>query len=184
MPDVVQALALLFAGTGITALGFVGKRLFTKASSHEEAALYSALNDLQAKMRAANVSFGDLDAFAAQIRSKVREVDTKDASVAEPDAYWTQGEMNRRAYAEFDVEDALLAKEIAELEGLIGDDPNLKSAQQAWISYRDREANFVAAEYEGGSIQPLIRSSELAALTRERRARLEAMIKDRRSRYG
>lgn len=184
MPSVVEALALLVAGAVITALGFMAKRLFTKASRHEETALYVALADLQAKMTAANVSFGDLDAFAAQIRSKVREADTKDALVSEPDAYWTQGEMNRRAYAEFDVEEALLAQGMAELEGLIGDDPDFQAAHNAWVAYRDREAHFVAAEYEGGSIQPLIRSSELAALTRERRARIEAMIKDRRSRYG
>ena len=184
MPDVVEALGLLVAGAAIAALGFVAKRLFTKASRHEEAALYSGLADLQAKMTAANVSFADLDAFAAQIRSKVREADTKDALGSEPNAFWTQAEMNRRAYAEFDVEEALLSQAITELEGLMGDDPDLQAAQEAWIEYRDREAHFVAAEYEGGSIQPLIRSSELAALTRERRARVEAMIKDRRSRYG
>lgn len=184
MPDLVEALGLLIAGGTITALGFMAKRLFTKASRHEETALYSALADLQAKMTAANVSFADLDAFAARIRSKVREAETKGASVSEPDTFWTQAEMNRRAYVEFEVEDALLAQAIAELEGLMGNEPDLQAAQEAWIAYRDREAHLVAAEYAGGSIQPLIRSSELAALTRERRARVEAMIKDHRSRYG
>ncbi|WP_426051565.1 lysozyme inhibitor LprI family protein [Brevundimonas sp. SL161] len=184
MAELVQTLGLLVAGAAITTLGFLSKRFFTKASKHEEAALYSALTDLQAKMTAANVSFGDLDAFAARIRSKVREADTKDSVGSKPNTYWTQGEMNRRAYAEFDVEDASLAKAVTELEGLIGEDLNLHAAQEAWVAYRDREAHFAAAEYEGGSIQPLIRSSELAALTRERRARVEAMINDRRSRYG
>lgn len=184
MTDAIEALLLLVAGAAIPSLGFIAKRLITKASKHEETSLYAALADLQTKMTAANVSFGDLDAFAAQIRSKVREVDTKNASASEPDAYWTQGEMNRRAYAEFDVEEALLAQGMAELQGLIGDDPDLRAAHNAWATYRDREAHFIAAEYEGGSIQPLIRSSELAAITRERRARIEAVIKDRRGRLG
>jgi uncharacterized protein YecT (DUF1311 family) len=183
MSDLLEALGLLVAGAAVTTLGFVSKRLFTKASKHEEAALYSALADLKGKMIAADVSFADLDAFAAQIRSKVREADAKHAVGTEPNSYWTQAEMNRRAYAEFDVEDALLAQAVAELEGLVGEEPDLQAAQEAWIAYRDREADFAAAEYEGGSIQPLIRGSELAALTRERRARVEAMVTDRRRRY-
>ena len=183
MNEVIQTGAVAIIAAVLTALGFVARRHFTKASRHEQAALYSALTDLRTKMASANVSFTDLDAFEAQIRSKVREADMQLATEnAEPDRYWTQSEMNHRAYAEYEVENAKLLQAMAELGGLIDEDHLCQAAQEAWEIYRDREADFAAGEFEGGSIQPLIRATELSVLTRERVARIEATIKDRRQR--
>ena len=184
MNEVIQTGAVAVISAASTALGFLVRRHLTKASRHEQAALYSALTDLRAKMTSANVSFADLDAFEAQIRSKVREADMQLASEsAEPDRYWTQSEMNLRAYAEYEVENAKLRQAIAELEGLVGENAHFREAQEAWETYRDREAEFAAGVYEGGSIQPLIRATELSVLTRERLARMEATIRDRRQIY-
>lgn len=47
---------------------------------------------------------------------------------------------------------------------------SLRSAQRAWITYRDLTCEMERARYEGGSIAPMIGLSCLARLT-ERRAR-------------
>ena len=44
----------------------------------------------------------------------------------------------------------------------------LLAAQRAWIAYRDAECSFRKAQFEGGSIAPLIFSSCLSELTKER----------------
>ncbi|WP_462383550.1 lysozyme inhibitor LprI family protein [Pseudomonas sp. Marseille-QA0892] len=44
----------------------------------------------------------------------------------------------------------------------------LKDAQRAWISFRDAECTFIASGMEGGSAQPMVHSSCLTNLTRER----------------
>lgn len=47
---------------------------------------------------------------------------------------------------------------------------SLRSAQRAWITYRDLTCEMEASRYEGGSIAPMIRLGCLSRLT-ERRAR-------------
>ena len=44
----------------------------------------------------------------------------------------------------------------------------LLASQRAWIAYRDAECSFRKAQFEGGSIAPLIYSSCLSELTKER----------------
>ncbi|WP_373252886.1 lysozyme inhibitor LprI family protein [Brevundimonas sp.] len=46
----------------------------------------------------------------------------------------------------------------------------LDEAQAAWLEYRDRHSSFVAGEYEGGSILPLIQALGSTILTNERTA--------------
>lgn len=52
----------------------------------------------------------------------------------------------------------------------------LRTAQRAWIRFRDAECAYQAAEFEGGSMQPSIRSGCLAGLTEKRVADLERII--------
>lgn len=44
----------------------------------------------------------------------------------------------------------------------------LKDAQRAWITFRDAECTFIASGVEGGSAQPMVHSTCLTNLTRER----------------
>ena len=44
----------------------------------------------------------------------------------------------------------------------------LVATQLAWLAFRDAECAYRAAQFEGGSIAPLIRSSCMAELTRQR----------------
>ena len=184
MNELLKFLLPVFVGATLTAIGFLMRRRITRAGHHERASLYASLADLQTKMKAAGVTFADLDALEAQLRAKVRETDAVSGVHEEPSTYWTQAEMNRRAYAALEVERAQLAALIAELEGLLdfGEREALRASQAAWVAYRDKEAEFAASEFEGGTIQPLIAASEAASLTRERIGRLQAFVTERRSR--
>ena len=82
-----------------------------------------------------------------------------------------QQEMNQQAYKEFEKSDKELNRTYAKLQkGL----PNatmkskLKTAQQAWIKFRNAESAFWASQMEGGSAYPMLYSAQQANLTRKR----------------
>lgn len=55
----------------------------------------------------------------------------------------------------------------------------LKTAQLAWIKFRDANCEFVADQYKGGSIQPMIAAMCLADQTSARTSELKAQMKER-----
>ncbi len=73
----------------------------------------------------------------------------------------TQLEMNVCSAKEYQREDTRLNKNYKELVGKLGSSERkkLKAVQLSWIKFRDLQCEFEASGYEGGSIQPLIRSS-------------------------
>ncbi len=76
----------------------------------------------------------------------------------------TQMEMNACAasdYARADEELNAIWRKLPKTTQLI-------AVQRAWIAYRDAECTYQKAQFEGGSIAPLIYSSCLSDLTKER----------------
>ena len=55
----------------------------------------------------------------------------------------------------------------------------LKTAQLAWIKFRDANCEFVADAYKGGSIRPMIAAMCLADVTNARTSELKAQMKER-----
>jgi uncharacterized protein YecT (DUF1311 family) len=55
----------------------------------------------------------------------------------------------------------------------------LKNAQAAWLKYRDANCEFVADQYKGGSMRPMIAAICLADMTTNRTNELRTQIKDR-----
>lgn len=55
----------------------------------------------------------------------------------------------------------------------------LKTAQLAWIKFRDANCEFVADAYKGGSIRPMIAAMCLADVTNARTSELRAQMKER-----
>ena len=55
----------------------------------------------------------------------------------------------------------------------------LKTAQVAWIKFRDANCEFVADQYKGGSIRPMIVAMCLADVTSARTSELKAQMKER-----
>tara|TARA_R110002051_G_scaffold37159_6_gene80055 strand:+ start:9114 stop:9674 length:561 start_codon:yes stop_codon:yes gene_type:complete len=186
MTEVIQGIVVAVVAASLTAIGFLSRRWLTGARRHERAGLYSTLADLSGKMKQAGVSLDDLDAIEAQLRAKVRHADVAASAAQAPDRYWTQIEMNGRAFAAFQVAEAKMEVELVALSGRLDDEEQhkLDLAQAAWREYRDLHSSFVAGEYEGGSILPLIQASESTILTNERTAQLAAINADRQSRCG
>ena len=55
----------------------------------------------------------------------------------------------------------------------------LRTAQLAWIKFRDANCEFVADQYKGGSIRPMIAAMCLADVTNARTSELKAQMKER-----
>lgn len=93
----------------------------------------------------------------------------------------TQSEMNATAYTNYKKADAQLNKVYKQLVAILDkkEKPLLIQAEKDWVKFRDSHCKFVASQYEGGSIQPLIYSSCLEELTKKRIAEIKASIKDR-----
>lgn len=93
----------------------------------------------------------------------------------------TQSEMNQCAGLNYQAADDELNAVWRDLRERRGEghswDPILE-AQQLWIPFRDAHCESVAAPYEGGSIQPLIRSSCLADVTEQRTAQLRDFLSE------
>jgi uncharacterized protein YecT (DUF1311 family) len=93
----------------------------------------------------------------------------------------TQAEMNNCAGQEYKSADATLNQVYRQLVAKLDQDEKaeLKEAQNAWLKYRDANCTFVADQYKGGTIRPMIEGLCLADVTRNRTAELRAQIKDR-----
>ena len=60
----------------------------------------------------------------------------------------------------------------------------LKQTQENWESYAESQAEFASAEFEGGSMAPLVYASELESVTVSRTGELKRMLEEMRERYG
>lgn len=94
-----------------------------------------------------------------------------------PDAR-TQHDLNVCAAQDLVRADSVLN---ARYQALVGSMPSvqlelLRTAQRAWIRFRDAECAYQASAFEGGSMQPMVRSSCLARLTDARAAELGTML--------
>lgn len=59
------------------------------------------------------------------------------------------------------------------------DKAQLKNAQLAWLKYRDANCDFVADQYKGGTMRPMIAAICLADVTNNRTTELKAQMKER-----
>jgi len=96
----------------------------------------------------------------------------------------SQAEMNQCAGKEYKAADLALNQIYQKLFGMLDDDEKsqLKEAQTAWLKYRDTNCEFVADQYKGGSIRPMILGYYLAEMTRNRTSELKDQIKERSQR--
>jgi len=114
-----------------------------------------------------------VDKIERQIQSCSTFVRAVDAVVQElmfPGSPLTQADMNVFAAQSFQSANKELESMLAQLRRTIGEEAaqELETANEAWVTFRDAQANFCAAQYKGGSIAPMIRAAELERVTRER----------------
>ena len=93
----------------------------------------------------------------------------------------TQADMNICWGNEYKKADATLNKTYQQLATMLDEEakPQLKNAENAWLKYRDANCEFVADQYKGGSIRPMIAAICLADVTNNRTTELKNQIKDR-----
>ena len=91
----------------------------------------------------------------------------------------SQAEMNICADERFRAADAALNRVYGQLAAKEEGDSRakLKAAEVSWLKYRDDNCAYEAASFEGGSMQPLIRSSCLERMTKARTAELREQLK-------
>ena len=93
----------------------------------------------------------------------------------------SQAEMNICWGKEYKAADATLNQVYRQLLAKLDDEQKaqLKNAQTAWLKYRDANCEFVADQYKGGSMRPMIAAICLADVTQNRSTELKNQIKDR-----
>ena len=94
----------------------------------------------------------------------------------------SQAEMNICWGKEYKAADLVLNQIYHELFRMLEDEQKdqLTKAQLAWLKYRDTNCDFVADEYNGGSIRPTILATCLLDMTNNRTRELRSQIKERK----
>ena len=93
----------------------------------------------------------------------------------------TQIEMTQCAADAFKAADKVLNQVYQNLVAKLDDEEKaqLKEAQTAWLKYRDTNCDFVADQYKGGTMRPMIYAGCLADVTKKRTSELRDQIKER-----
>lgn len=95
----------------------------------------------------------------------------------------TQAEMNSTALNDYKKADKELNTVYNELIKLLSPEEKklLIKAQKDWIKYRDSHCEFEIYDYDGGSMQPLIKFNCLEEQTRDRIDELKLAIESRKN---
>jgi uncharacterized protein YecT (DUF1311 family) len=93
----------------------------------------------------------------------------------------SQGEMNICWGKEYKAADARLNTVYRDFMTKLNEEEStqLKNAQLAWLKYRDTNCEFVADQFKGGSMRPMIVAMCLADVTNARVNELKSQMKDR-----
>jgi len=93
----------------------------------------------------------------------------------------TQLEMNMCAGKAYKEADAELNRVYQKLAAMLDDaeKTQLKNVETAWIKYRDANCEFVADQYKGGTIRPMIYALCMGDVTKNRTTELKSQIEDR-----
>ena len=118
--------------------------------------------------------------FACPVRYAASAQKRKPAKTADPcPNARTDSEMNACAEQKYKQADAELNRVYQELMRASGGrDQKLKSAQLAWLKFRDAECDYEASQYEGGSMKPMVYSFCLGDVTSARTKQLRDALKE------
>lgn len=93
----------------------------------------------------------------------------------------SQAEMNICWGNEYKKADAALNQVYRKLAGMLDEEPKaqLKEAQLAWLNYRDKNCEFVADVYKGGSLRPTVLAMCLFDVTNNRTTELRNQFNEK-----
>jgi uncharacterized protein YecT (DUF1311 family) len=93
----------------------------------------------------------------------------------------SQAEMTQCAGKAYKAADAELNQVYQKLVAMLDDEEKaqLKDVETAWIKYRDANCAFVADQFKGGTMRPMVYALCLADVTKNRTTELKTQIEDR-----
>jgi uncharacterized protein YecT (DUF1311 family) len=86
-----------------------------------------------------------------------------------------------REYKQADAELNKVYQQVLKQEDA-GGQARLKTAQLAWLKFRDTECEYEAGDYIGGTMRPMVEAFCLAAVTQERTRQLKEILKEKTER--
>ena len=91
----------------------------------------------------------------------------------------TQFQLNQCASAAMKLADSTLSRTYTRVLALSDSvrRPLLRESQRAWLNFRGTHCRYEAAEYEGGTMFPMVYANCLESLTNQREVQLRAAIK-------
>jgi len=185
--EVGIAVLAIIAGT----IGYFGRRFIERHGTSERLDRAAKVLDLHKRMQRHNLSPADLDEIEDRLLAKNQRIRIiEDQALLEraedTKAIVTQAEMNQQAMDAFGAADEKLNHLFARVNEALPNDLNstFAKSQSAWTRYRDAQADLLAMQFEGGSMQPLVRASELERLTIARIAEIKDFIDEHEKMFG
>jgi len=186
---VLEKLLYAVLGSLIAALGFFLRRRIEQKPMLEQIDKQQKLLDLKNNLEASGTTLDDLKVLEDTIMGKANSAKTLAAAyqeqavqiyAADHSEHMTQADMNRHATASFHRAEERLAALVEDLrQHLSGVSLDaFDNSQHAWLRYRETSADFQSSQYDGGSIQPLIKASALESVTISRIVELEPLLVD------
>lgn len=186
-PDMLKDIVLLVLGGVGTAAWFFWRRRVEQAPVFENIQKAERLLSLRKELDNANYTVADLKnledalmgrAEVAKELSITYEQEAQRVREIEMNTGMTQTEMNIAAAEAYRNAESKLHTVIAQIKGFFSPEEcaQFDHSNDAWRSYQQSHAAFLASRYEGGSIQQLIHASALEAVTIARLVELEAEL--------
>ena len=188
MMDWIKDIALVILGAIGTAIWFFWRRKVEQKPVFENIQKAEKLLSLRKELDKTNYTIKDLRSLEDALMGRAEAAKELGASFEkqaeeirriEFDSAMTQTEMNIVAAQAYERAERKLETIIAELKEYFSPEEiaRLDETTEAWRNYQRKHAEFLASQYEGGSIQPLIYASALESLTIARIVELETELK-------
>lgn len=192
--DIAKYLAIPAVGSIGLGIRYLLRRKVERSGDTTELAHLHSAADLHAKLTQQQISIDDLVEFRKKALGQSAKAASDTAQVYIDRASYlvtsskmieeettseviTQADMNAQAFEQFEAANTELTNVILEKMSLM-DEPQAAAfheSQQNWIKWRDSEAEWESATWEGGSIRPFMVAVKLEQMTRERIASILAV---------
>ena len=191
MPDWASQVLMLIVGAAGTAGWFYWRRRVERKPVFENIEKAQKLVALKKELDGTDYTLDDLKSLedtlmgrgeGAKALAVSYEHEANELRDLQQKAALTQAEMNFAASQAYERSAQKLESVIAGLVEYYSPEEieRFDDAQKTWLAYREKHAAFLAAQYEGGSIQPLIHASALDSVTIARIVELEAELSQAR----
>ncbi len=190
--SILRDAAIFVAGLIVSSAGYLIKRRIEHRSDHEDLELSERLLRVNREMKDQSLTADELHKLQLTLRrgqantgvqtETAKLIDSKAA--VHPQKIVTQLEMSQSSYEDYEKADLEMQQALRRMQAILDSMSldELEASQSAWSAYRNKQVLFASGFYRGGSIVPLIRNSEAAALTNARAKELAAVYEELHSR--